>query len=257
MIFLLRDLFQSSSGHSRQWGVLRDAEPILAAFELVMFFDQKPVWLAFTRSLAAHPHERPFSLHLCAMHHKFEATRVQACVHVFGSRLRFPCSLVPHHHRTAPILSLWDDAFESAVLHRMIFYLNGKPAVTGKVTRSFGDRPALEHSVPTQAKVVVQVTRCVLLNHKWKTSRWLRPCSLDSTTRLCSHMKIAHRPITRKLLVHSICSAHARLFFYAWCGQFRFEANSNCAFRCRSWSGPHSGTLLFSHATLPYADLRF
>src|SRR6202000_2644624 len=82
--------------------------------------------------------------------------------------LRLPSPLVPHHHRPAAVLPFWNNALKAAIVDRMIFYLHCKPFVPGEITRPFGNGPTLQHPIPAESKIVVQMRRRVLLDHKGK-----------------------------------------------------------------------------------------
>ena len=90
--------------------------------------------------------------------------RARPCVDVFVAGLRVPGALVPDHDGAAAVLAFGDDAFEAAVLHGVVFDLDGEAAVAGVVAGAFGDGPGFEHAVPAEAEVVVQVRGGVLLD---------------------------------------------------------------------------------------------
>src|SRR5690606_6121764 len=79
---------------------------------------------------------------------------------------RLPRAAIPQHDRAATVLSLRDDAFEAAVLERMILHMYGQAAVGGIQARALGDGPAFQHTIQFEAKIVVEATRRVLLDHE-------------------------------------------------------------------------------------------
>ena len=88
----------------------------------------------------------------------------EAFVDVLVAGLRLPGALVPDHDGAAAVLAFGDDAFEAAVLHGVVFDLDGEAAVAGVVAGALGDGPGFEHAVPAEAEVVVQVRGGVLLD---------------------------------------------------------------------------------------------
>ena len=109
-----------------------------------MLLDQQPIRLGFCRRPAAHAHQNPFAVQFLAVKNEFEVALGQALVRV---TLRFPGAFIPQHYRAAAILAFGDGAFESPILHGVIFHLDRQPLVAGHVTWAFGHRPALEHPV--------------------------------------------------------------------------------------------------------------
>src|SRR5882757_5889804 len=90
--------------------------------------------------------------------------------------LRLPCPLVPNHHRPAAVLPLRNDAFKTAVLNRMIFYLYSESFIGGNVARPLRNGPALQHAIPPKPKIVVQVRSRMLLNDKQQRLLLKRLC---------------------------------------------------------------------------------
>ena len=63
-----------------------------------------------------------------------------------------------------PYSPFGDDAFEAAVLERMVLDLHREPLVRRIEARPLGHRPALQHAVELQPEVVVQMAGGVLLD---------------------------------------------------------------------------------------------
>src|SRR5271165_11625 len=102
------------------------------------------------------------------MQDELQRAGTQRRVNVSADRLRLPRSLVPHHDGPTAVLTLGDNAFESAVFHRVVFHLNGKPLVCRHVAGTFGNGPALEDAVPSQPEIVVKMRGGMFLNNKRK-----------------------------------------------------------------------------------------
>ena len=75
-----------------------------------------------------------------------------------------PGALVPEEDGAAAVLAGGDDAFEAAVLHGVIFDLDGEALVRDDVAGALGAGPAFEDAVPAEAEVVVEVAGGVLLD---------------------------------------------------------------------------------------------
>src|SRR6202020_3380298 len=103
-------------------------------------------------------------------------------------------------------LPLGDDPLEAAVLHGVIFHLDGEALVSGEVAWALRAGPALQHSIPSEAKVIMQASGRVLLDHKWKR----RPGNVFSSrlfsfpAGLRGYLEVAHVAIELKLLIDSI-----------------------------------------------------
>ena len=206
----MRDLLQVASRHHAIGLRLSNGGLIAAAFKIVVFFNQQPGGLFFVGRFAAHADQRPLAFHLFAMQHELQRTRLQRRVHVRADRLRLPRPLVPHHHCAAAVLPLRDDALEPAILHRMVFDLHGQSLIGRDVAGSFGNGPALEHAIPSQAEVVVKTRGRVLLNHEGKRlllrfrRRFLCSFGRSLAAWLCCYLEVAHLLITRQLPIHSV-----------------------------------------------------
>ena len=98
------------------------------------------------------------------MQDELERAVAQACVDVGIAGLRLPGALVPDHDGAASVLAFGDDAFEAAVLHGVVFDLDGEALVSDNIAGALGDSPAFEDAVPTEAEVVMEAGGGVLLD---------------------------------------------------------------------------------------------
>jgi hypothetical protein len=93
---------------------------------LVAALDQQPLGLALGGALHAQQH--PAALQLLAAELELETAAPQA---VGSIAPRLPGAAIPHQHRAAAVLAFRDDAFEVAVLERMVFDLDREAAFGG------------------------------------------------------------------------------------------------------------------------------
>ena len=75
-----------------------------------------------------------------AFQNDLQVTLLQALVHV-GPGLRRPVAAIPQHDGAAAVLTLGNDAFEVAVVERMVLDLDGKPTLVGVERGSLGHGP--------------------------------------------------------------------------------------------------------------------
>src|SRR5262245_40268930 len=92
-----------------------------------------------------------------------------------------PAAAIPHDHRAAAVLALWDIALELEVLHRVVFGLDCEALVVGDEARTVRHRPALEHAVELEPEVVMEPPGSVHLHHELAARGGLR---LRSSPRL-------------------------------------------------------------------------
>src|SRR5262245_41422435 len=79
-----------------------------------------------------------------------------------------PEAAIPKHDRTAAVFTLRNDAFEVAIIERMIFGLDGKSFVFGIERRPLGYGPRLEDAFDLETQIEVQAPRRVHLhNEAW------------------------------------------------------------------------------------------
>ncbi len=83
-----------------------------------------------------------------------------------GIPLGDPGAFVPELHGSRTVIPLGNDAFEAAVLQRMVLHLDRQPPVPGLETGALGNRPAPQHAVELQPEIVVQRPRGMLLDEE-------------------------------------------------------------------------------------------
>ena len=131
----------------------------------VAMLDQQPIGALAAELIAAHAHQDPTALELVTLQREFQIARLQCVLGAFHA-LGNPEAAVPQHDGAAAVLTLRNRAFEVAVVERMILHFHGQ-ALVGRIQRGpAGDGPGFEDAVPLQAKVVVQLSRGMLLHHK-------------------------------------------------------------------------------------------
>ena len=134
----------------------------ITARELVPRLEEQPalVFLAVAAGLGSH--EVPAAAQLVPLDRELEVP-----LRVSGSSIanRRPGALVPDHHGASAILPLRDRALEVRVVERVRLGLLSQALHRGIEARAFRDRPAEQYAVELQTKVVVEPTRCVLLDH--------------------------------------------------------------------------------------------
>jgi hypothetical protein len=114
-------------------------------------------------AVAAHAHQHPTAVQLAAFQRELKIAALEGVLRRLVA-FRRPIAAVPEHHRAAAIFALGDGAFEIAVVQRMIFDFHRETFV-GRIDRGAArHRPGLEHAVPFQAQIVVQLPCRVLLH---------------------------------------------------------------------------------------------
>ena len=94
---------------------------------LVLVLDQEPVRVRLPR-IGLHAHEMPLALQLLAGQVELEMSFLVA---ERGIEVGRPRALVPDHHRAAAVLAFGDDAFEAAIVERMVLGRDGQPLLAG------------------------------------------------------------------------------------------------------------------------------
>ena len=93
-----------------------------------------------------------------------------------------------------------DHAFEIAVIERMIFDLDGQALDPGVEARAFRHRPALEHAIHLQAKIVMEPPCGVFLHDEAeRMSRLFAPAA----ARLRRFGEIALAAVLRQWIGHA------------------------------------------------------
>src|SRR5690606_29575018 len=85
-----------------------------------------------------------------------------------------PAAFIPEHDRAAAIFALGNGALEAAIVERMVFDAHGETLVGGIIGWALGHRPALEHAIEFDTKIVVETRGVVLLHHETITGRLAR-----------------------------------------------------------------------------------
>ena len=141
--------------------------------------------------------QHPAAPELLPGNRELQLALVQRRVDIGRLILRHPEAAVPQHDRAAAIFALRDRAFEVAIVEGMILDLDGQALVARVAGRPLGDGPGLEDTLVLEAKVVVQLARRMLLDHKaWIFCR----CDGCLALRLRRLHKIALGVIGGKLL---------------------------------------------------------
>src|SRR5579862_959190 len=85
---------------------------------------------------------------------------------LFGIAFRGPRAAIPDKHGAGTVLALRNRPFEGAVIERMIFDMNGEALLAGYETGTARNRPAFQHAVEFEPKVIMQARRVVFLHDK-------------------------------------------------------------------------------------------
>ena len=127
--------------------------------------DQEP--LRFSIVLAAHPHERERALEPLAVERDLHVAAFVAPAEVVDvSRVGFVGAAVPEHDRPAAVFTGGNRSLERVVLDGVILDFHREPSLRRVERRALRDGPALHHAVELEAKVVMELTRGVLLDHE-------------------------------------------------------------------------------------------
>src|SRR5215213_2766482 len=106
------------------------------------------------------PGHGPFALQLRAVQIKSQEPFVVV------SFDQLVCSEIPHHDRAAAILTFRNDTFKIKIIDRMVLCRHREPSFVFLERWTFRNGPRLENVVHLDTKVVMQVTRSMLLNDK-------------------------------------------------------------------------------------------
>src|SRR6185437_7043633 len=161
VVALAGDLVHGAAGDGGVGLGVGDGSGGFGPLEVVVLLDEEPVGL-IGRAPAraggaggfwAHADERPLAVQLGAVEDELERALAEGFGDVFVTGLRAPGALIPDHDGAAAVLAFGDDALEAAVLHGVVFDLDGEAAVAGVVAGTLGDGPGLEHAIPAETEV--------------------------------------------------------------------------------------------------------
>ena len=104
-IVVLRNLLDAALGHCAVGLSLRDDRALLIVRELVLLFDQKPIWFSGLRIPAMHPNKSPTALEFGPIQIKFQMSFRQSPVYITvrGPNCRNPTPLRRPRH-----IVLWE-----------------------------------------------------------------------------------------------------------------------------------------------------
>ena len=142
-IVLAADRLDAAPGRGRMRLLGEDVRRIGRPCRLVVGLEQQPVLVLLAR-LWLHAHEMPLAFQLLAGQVELEMALLVA---ERGIEIGRPRALVPDHHRAAAVLAFGNDAFEAAIVERMVLGRDGQPLLAGDQARPFRHRPALQHAV--------------------------------------------------------------------------------------------------------------
>src|SRR5262249_3688198 len=162
-ITVVRDVVEHTLGRDTLRKSLGDLVVRRRPGRVVAPLDEEPRLSGVATLAPSNPDEVPAPAKLLAVQHELELSLRQPRT---GIADRLPGASIPQQHGAAAVLSLGDDALESAVFHRMILGAHRKTLRAGVEARSLGDGPADQDAVQLQAEVVVQARRGVLLHHE-------------------------------------------------------------------------------------------
>ena len=80
-----------------------------------------------------------------------------------------PDPAIPHHHRTGAVVAFRNDAFEIAVLERVILDFDGEPLVGGIGGWPLRHCPRPEDAIHLEAQIPVQTRRVVHVDDEQPT----------------------------------------------------------------------------------------
>ena len=129
---------------------------------LIVFLDQQPLLLV-TAALEAGTYQRPVTGEFLTHQGEFEFTRRVGFARVI---VGLPDASVPHDYIPRTVLAGGDTALETAIAQWVVFNMHRQAFLARVQAWALGHRPAQQHAIQFQAKVVMQVARIMLLNHK-------------------------------------------------------------------------------------------
>src|SRR5262249_27971322 len=130
---------------------------------LVAMLDQEPLPVS-RRDRRALPsvNEYEFPMQFLPVERKFDLATLQLMLHGHSIQ-QVECAAIPYHHRASSIMTVGDHSLKAGVFDRMILCHHSEPLVRWIERRSFGNRPAQQHSIALQPEVIVEARGSVLL----------------------------------------------------------------------------------------------
>ena len=116
------------------------------------------------RITSARPDHRVSTLELESEHLDIELARAHGAGYVVRRIGHAVNPAVPHDDLAGTVVAFGDDAFEIAVLDRMVLDHHGEPLVGGIKRRSLGYRPRAQHAFHLEAEIVMESGGGVLLH---------------------------------------------------------------------------------------------
>src|SRR5260221_459502 len=186
-------------------------------------FDEQPTWTFRATEAGLGANQHPRSAKFLSVESEFQISFAKGSVDIgnFGS----PGASIPKHDSAASVLAFRNNAFERAVIERMVFHLSGEAFYGWVERRSLGHGPGQKHAAPLQPEVVMQIRRCMFLNDVQQIG-FCGGLRLGSSARLGSNFEIPLPLIflenwTRFGFRHG-CNGHFQSVISAWSMPFSF-----------------------------------
>ena len=129
---------------------------------LIVFLDQQPLLLV-AAALEPGAYQRPVTGEFFTDQGEFELARRVGFARII---VGLPNASVPYDHIPRTVLAGGNAALETAIAQWVVFNMHRQAFLARVQAWALGHRPAQQHAIEFQAKVVVQVARIVLLNHE-------------------------------------------------------------------------------------------
>lgn len=159
------DLLHAAAGGDRSRVLLQDLRAILLDRMFVMMLDQQPVGSFSAIAIVAHPHQDETAMQPLAMKRELEVALLQGLFWRLAA-FRLPVAAIPQHHRATAILTLWNRAFEVAIVERVILDLDHETLVVRIERWPLSHRPGFEHPVELEPQIIMEPCGVVLLDHE-------------------------------------------------------------------------------------------
>src|SRR5206468_1835551 len=152
----LTDLVDEPSGNNRLGPLLRD---IAAGGGIrIPNLEKNPLF-----GFAAAPDQDPFPFKFFPSKYEMQLPFSPALARRFRID-HFVCAVVPNDHFPSTIVAGRNNAFEIAVIHRVVFGLHRQALLVGIERWALGDGPRAEHTFHLEAEIVMKARRPVFLN---------------------------------------------------------------------------------------------